>query len=394
MATLLPTNVHSPFTGSFITSPYLCSTSPSPRTGSAGSIGTVKHFKERRASSSSSYISIVSTRESPLRSRYENHPPSRSISLPTQDVVEVLSNATPPWKFSLATRDESPLEEIDLDAKSTLNSPKRKSEPEEVAQYGVGRILHQETRTKDRLGGIGAQAEVKTTTEESQSAFHVTDTISQPFRRWMSTLRHKNLSGRKSLTVRTERWSLDDCEDSEQRKGVARSRHQKTSSHSSSAFITAVKTASISLASFSVAPISRHAARSSQFRNEHRNSEQSQTDGRPSMDNNRKLSGAFMDEAAWDRAHSRRKILEELVSSEESYVADLKVLTNVTNHYYARRLGTQRLTYKLRSTSICLRRCPVCLSIHNHPSREISLRYSASMRISYVSFNMLSAMSR
>ncbi|KAI9870394.1 MAG: hypothetical protein M1830_004299 [Pleopsidium flavum] len=36
-----------------------------------------------------------------------------------------------------------------------------------------------------------------------------------------------------------------------------------------------------------------------------------------------------MDEAAWDRALKRRKILEELVSSEESYVADLKVLTNV-----------------------------------------------------------------
>ena len=394
MATLLPTNVHSPFSGSFIASPYLCSTPSSPRTGSAGSIGTVKHFKQRRASSSSSYISIVSTRESPLRSRYENHPPSRSISIPTQDVVEVLSNATPPWKFSLATRDESPLEEIDLDAKSTLFSPKGKSELEEVAQHRLGRQLHQETTTKDRLGGIGAQEEARSTTQESQPASHVADTISQPFRRWMSTLRHKNLSGRKSLTVRTERWSLDDCEDSDQRKGVARSRHHKTSSHSSSAFITAVKTASISLASFSVAPRSRHAARSSQFRNEHRNSEQSQTDGRPSMDNNRKLSGAFMDEAAWDRAHSRRKILEELVSSEESYVADLKVLTNVTNHYYVRRLGTQRLTYKLRSTSICLPRCRVCLSIHNYPSREISLRYSASMRISYVSFNMLSAMSR
>jgi len=332
MATLLPTIVHSPFNGSFVANPYLGSRTPSPRTGSAGSIGTVKHFKQRRASSSSSYISIVSTRESPLRGKNENNPPSRSISLPTQDVVELLSNATPPWKFSLATREESPLEEIDLDANSTLTPPEGKSELEKVAQDRVDHDVHFPNTTNHGLGGIGAQEETRLTTQESHPAPHVTDTISQPFRRWMSTLRHKNLSRRKPLTARTERWSLDDCEDSDQPKGAARSRHQKTSSHSSSAFITAVKTASISLASVSVAPRSRQAARSSRFRSEHRSSEQSQIDGRPSMDNSRKLSGPFMDEAAWDRALRRRKILEELVSSEESYVADLKVLRNVTKH--------------------------------------------------------------
>lgn len=331
MATLLPTISHSPFGGSFVASPYLCSRSPSSRTGSAASVGTVKHLKQRRASSSSSYISIVSTRDSPLRGKNENQPPSRSVSLPTQDVVDVLSNATGPWRFSLATREESPLEEIDLDADSILSPPEGKTDVQAFAQDKVDRELHLGGTTNDGLGDTGAQEEVGPKTQESQTASRVTDTISQPFRRWMSTLRHKNSRVGKSLTVRTERWSLDECEDSIQRRGTARSRHKKTSSQSSSAFITAIKTASISLASVSVAPRSRHAARSSRFRSEHRNSEHSQTDGRPSMDNNRKLSGPFMDEAAWDRALRRRKILEELVSSEESYVADLKVLTNVTN---------------------------------------------------------------
>ena len=335
MNALLPTIAHSPFSGSFVASPYLCPTSSSSRNGSTGSIGTVKHIKQRRASSSSSYISIFSAREGPLRVGDENQPPTRSVSLPTPEAVEVLNDGPNPWKFTLATREESPLEEIDLDSVRTWTPPAGLNEVEETTHDGINHKLDVGIVTNKVLEDIGALEGARPATKGSHPASGVTDTISQPFRRWMSTLRHKNLSGRKSLTVRTERWALDEFEEldnSHQQKVEGRSRHQKSSSHSSSAFITAVKTASISLASVSVAGRSRHAARSSRFRSEHRSSGQSQTDGRPSMETNRKLSGGFMDEAAWDRAHRRRKILEELVSSEESYVADLKVLTNVTNH--------------------------------------------------------------
>lgn len=49
---------------------------------------------------------------------------------------------------------------------------------------------------------------------------------------------------------------------------------------------------------------------------------------RASMDSNHG-SAQIIDEAAWGRAVQRRQTLEELVSSEESYIADLKVLINV-----------------------------------------------------------------
>ena len=335
---------HSPFSGSFVASPYLCSTSSSPRHGSTGSLGTVKHFNQRRASSSGSYISIFSARESPSRVRDENHPPSRSVSLPTQDVLDALNNGPPPWKFTLATRDESPLEEIDLDDDCTWIPRAGQGEVERFVQDENIRDVESGITIKTNSGDVVSQERARLATPDSQPAPNVADAISQPFRRWMSTLRYKNTSVRKTLTVRTERWPLDECDEfdnSPQARGESRSRHQKTSSQSSSGFVTAIKTASASIASLSVAPRSRHGARSSQLRGEHRSSGHSQTDGRPSMDNSRKLSGPFMDEAAWDRALRRRKILEELVSSEESYVADLKVLTNVTDQHNVKRPGPE-----------------------------------------------------
>jgi len=39
--------------------------------------------------------------------------------------------------------------------------------------------------------------------------------------------------------------------------------------------------------------------------------------------------GALTEEDAWKRAVQRRHILEELVSSEESYISDMKALFNV-----------------------------------------------------------------
>jgi len=39
--------------------------------------------------------------------------------------------------------------------------------------------------------------------------------------------------------------------------------------------------------------------------------------------------GTLMEEDAWKRAVQRKHILEELVSSEESYVSDMKALFNV-----------------------------------------------------------------
>ena len=336
MATLLPTISHSPFSGSFVTKPYRCSTSPSPsslaRNGSTNSISTIHHLKQRSRSSSSSYISIVSARGSSLQVRNENHPPIRNVLLPTQDVAEEPNYRPHPWRFALTTRDEGTLDDVDLDDDGGFVRLERQKRTDEVNVDENAQEIYPENATDEVQSASDTREGLMPVTEEPGVAECIPETTSHPFRRWMSTLRRKNSSRGQPLVTRTERWSLDDSQElnySHRQREIGHSRHQKTSSHSSSAFITAVKTASVSLASLSVAPRSRHAARSSRFRSEHRNSGQSQYDFRPSMETTRKLSGPFMDEAAWDRALRRRKILEELVSSEESYVADLKVLANV-----------------------------------------------------------------
>jgi hypothetical protein len=53
------------------------------------------------------------------------------------------------------------------------------------------------------------------------------------------------------------------------------------------------------------------------------------SDARRSLDSHRGRFGSVIDESAWLRSLQRRKIVEELIASEESYIADLKVLINV-----------------------------------------------------------------
>lgn len=48
-----------------------------------------------------------------------------------------------------------------------------------------------------------------------------------------------------------------------------------------------------------------------------------------SHDSNISPLGVILDEAAYSRSVQRRRILEELIDSEENYLGDLKVLSNV-----------------------------------------------------------------
>jgi len=144
------------------------------------------------------------------------------------------------------------------------------------------------------------------------------------FRRWVSTLRRKNQQKPAVLKSRTQRWTLDDFE----RKPASppkrqSSHHHKSNSYASSTgFVTAVKSASATIASASIATISR---RNSQFRRaQQQSSLLSGSDPRPSGETQRSI----VDEAARQRSRKRREKLEELIRTEESYVADLKALSN------------------------------------------------------------------
>lgn len=167
----------------------------------------------------------------------------------------------------------------------------------------------------------------------------------QPFRRWMSTIRRKS-SRIKVFAPRDDRWSLEDYSEREpitpvpqheEAKAERAHGHQKTSSWSSSGFVTAVKSATVSLGPLSLAHPSRRTKRSAFLRSSKRSSGRSH---RASVDSSQG-SGQMVDEAAWARAIQRRRTLEELVSSEESYIADLKVLVNVSCLLYKIQLDSE-----------------------------------------------------
>ena len=144
-------------------------------------------------------------------------------------------------------------------------------------------------------------------------------------RRWISTLRWRKRQAPPSTTPRTQRWVLDDF-GSRPTSPVKprRSNHKQTNSFSSSlGFVTAVRSATATLASVSIATVSR---KNNKWRRGHqRSSLISGSDPRPSIDSQRSI----LDEAAKQRSRKRRAKLEELLKTEESYVADVKSLSNV-----------------------------------------------------------------
>ncbi|KAK1072234.1 hypothetical protein LTR74_002808 [Friedmanniomyces endolithicus] len=144
------------------------------------------------------------------------------------------------------------------------------------------------------------------------------------FRRWVSTLRRKKLQGAVPVTPRAQRWTLDDFDPRHISPTERRpSQHQKSNSiASSAAFVTAIKSASSTIATASIATMSRHNSR--WRRGQQHSSILSGSEPRPSVDTQRSI----MDAAAIQRSQRRREKLEELVRTEEGYLADLKALSS------------------------------------------------------------------
>ncbi|OAP64392.1 hypothetical protein AYL99_00364 [Fonsecaea erecta] len=129
--------------------------------------------------------------------------------------------------------------------------------------------------------------------------------------------------------------------------------HRKRHSNASSGFVHTMKTASLSNTSFSLAPRSLRIGRS-------RDSSYICTpSARPSVESDRPLTAASVDEAAFRRAIKRRQILVELVTTEESYIGDLKALIYLYSTLLA---TTMTVTDRLRSS--LLRNVHDLLSVH------------------------------
>ena len=102
--------------------------------------------------------------------------------------------------------------------------------------------------------------------------------------------------------------------------GVGTSAHRKRPSTVSSGFVHTVKTASLTNTTLSFLSRSLRLTQSSETQG-HRGS-----DPRFSVDSDRPTTTSSVDEAALYRGMKRRQIIEEIITSEEGYVADLKAL--------------------------------------------------------------------
>ncbi|KAF2820334.1 Rho guanyl nucleotide exchange factor [Ophiobolus disseminans] len=148
---------------------------------------------------------------------------------------------------------------------------------------------------------------------------------SQPFRRWMSTLRRRHIHRRKDHAPESPRLSTDLEVHDTHSVGLQEFTRRTSDSYSSSiGCVIAMKSASMTVGSASIAPRSEagvqgqgRVGRSSNY-----------SDARRSVDSHRGPLGPIIDESAWLRSLQRRKIVEELIASEEGYIADLKVLIN------------------------------------------------------------------
>lgn len=160
--------------------------------------------------------------------------------------------------------------------------------------------------------------EESTAEQESPRIFQSPEPVdASPFRRWLSTLRKRH----DHAAIRGGSHAPLNSQSSPQ------SGHQKSLSMSSSmGILTGVKSAALTLAGTSIAPTSRY-GRQGQLHSD--NASASCRGPRMSIDSVSASTEYGIDGKAWYRSIQRRNIVEEILQSEESYIADMKAMVHV-----------------------------------------------------------------
>ena len=299
---------------------------------SIGSHGTVQHHRLRSLSTSS--LSSVGSLFIPAFSRYNGSTASgsRFSFNPTLSTIRPINyNRSASSTNSKRTSYTSALSMRHLsDTGSELDQ--QESTLQDVVEgedeYTRRSIISDLTDQEYELEGDGSELQESHaigSEDLTTSNTSIDSTEPRAFQRWVSKLRRRHQKKPARVTPRGQRWQLDDFDPRmPSPKLQYHPAHSKAESQSSSLrFVTAVKSATATLASASVATISRRTPK--WRRGQERSSLLSGSDARPSVDSQRSV----MDEAAKLRSRKRREKLEELIRSEESYVADLKALSNV-----------------------------------------------------------------
>ncbi|PKK47957.1 hypothetical protein CI102_8008 [Trichoderma harzianum] len=154
-----------------------------------------------------------------------------------------------------------------------------------------------------------------------------------PFHKWMRTI-HRRAQHRHTRSDESF-GSLRPPFDPDVHSHTAhwrRTHHRQSSSGSSFAFVSAVRSASASLASASVSVVARsrrNVPRSQGFSTTERSSRASISGPRASEDSGLRENQSLANLAAMERSLQRRRVLEELISTEEGYIGDIRFLMNV-----------------------------------------------------------------
>ncbi|KAK3984694.1 hypothetical protein QBC44DRAFT_345861 [Cladorrhinum sp. PSN332] len=160
---------------------------------------------------------------------------------------------------------------------------------------------------------------------DSQSAPETT----KPFQRWIKTFQ-KRATRRHEMLERDMDFTPGYF-DSEGRNSMTwESTHRRQSSDSSFGFVAAVKSASISLTSVSVFTRSRrNTLRSSRGHSRTDRSSRASVSGARLSEDSMCPERQILDPAIIERSLQRRRILEELITTEESYIGDVRFLMNI-----------------------------------------------------------------
>ncbi|KAE9988827.1 hypothetical protein EG328_007431 [Venturia inaequalis] len=340
----------------------LCMRSCSSFTSQA-SLGTVRHHTPRSVSAASAR-SALSTPNG-LRSRHDENSHPRLASRSLFSLIHDLNNATPPGPSSGqvsrqaswgSSRSASP-----VPTPGELRMLKRK-----IARLRVSRTTQESADTprgsvSDDALDVESPHEAMETTiavniveqinvpvgdepleleeledhqeevEEEDAAKKIPEQL--PFKRWLSTLRRKNQQRHQDVLSHLQSPAFDEAyrlpplESPRQHSARHAGHRQSLSLTSSIGLLTAVKSASMTWTATSLATKSRVDTRSARLRGDNRSSRFS--DVRMSFESTAPSVENAIDEKAWARSVQRRKIVEELLYSEENYIVDMKALVNV-----------------------------------------------------------------
>ncbi|KAK4168546.1 hypothetical protein QBC43DRAFT_102069 [Cladorrhinum sp. PSN259] len=200
---------------------------------------------------------------------------------------------------------------------------------------------HDKPNALDKISLTGGAVEVQQDLENKEyfppNVTHIDLAERQPaseptksFQRWIKSFQKRSM--RRQEMMWSDRDLTPGLFDSEGRSSMTwESAHHRQSSDSSFGFVTAVKSASISLTSVSVLTRSRrNTLRSSRGHSRtDRSSRASVSGARLSEDSVCPERQMILDPAVIERSLQRRRILEELITTEESYIGDVRFLMNV-----------------------------------------------------------------